>query len=191
MTAQPIELFQQWFTQAQSTEPEPERVALATVGTAKMPSVRMVLLKQVDERGFVFFTNFQSNKAKQLAQNLNAALCFYWPSQQRQVRVQGHAVEVSELEADVYFQTRSLGSQISAWASLQSQVLPDYAHLVQRVQHYTEKFADQPVPRPPYWSGFRIVPTLIEFWEAAEYRMHQRIVYQLVGQAWQKSLLYP
>lgn len=187
----PIELFQQWFAQAQLTEPEPERVALATVGAEQMPAVRMVLLKQVDERGFVFYTNLESTKAKQLAENPNAGLCFYWPTQQRQVRVQGRVAQVSDAEADSYFHTRSRGSQVSAWASLQSQPLPNYQQLEQRAEYYAEKYAGQPIPRPPYWSGFRIVPTLMEFWEAADYRRHKRILYQLAENSWQTSLVYP
>lgn len=187
----PIELFQTWFLQAKSTEQEPERMTLATVGQDGMPSIRVVLLKQVDANGFVFYTNLNSFKARQLTENPQAALCFYWPTQQRQVRVQGRVVPVSDKEADAYFLTRPRGSQIGAWASRQSQPLADYAELLHRVEEFTERFTDQAVPRPAFWSGFRLQPTRLEFWEAGDYRLHKRTVYQLSAQGWQESMLFP
>ena len=187
----PIEQFQAWYLQAKQTEVEPERMALATASKDGMPSVRMVLLKQVDERGFVFFTNLNSLKAKHLAENPQAALCFYWSNPQRQIRAQGVVERVSEQEADHYFSTRPRGSQIGTWASLQSQPLTDYQQLLQRVADYTEKFADQVIPRPAFWSGFRLKPNRIEFWEAGEHRLHTRVAYQFNDHSWQMELLFP
>lgn len=187
----PIEQFLSWFEVARQTEAEPERMTLATVGKDGMPSARMVLLKQVDTRGFVFYTNLNSHKAKQLNENPKAALCFYWPSIQRQVRVQGDVEPVSDEEADSYFHTRPRGSQIGAWASLQSQPLANEQQLKQRLDEYQQKFIGQTVPRPPFWAGFRIKPTQIEFWEAGEYRLHKRTVYQLQHTGWNCLLLFP
>lgn len=167
-------------------------MALATAGKDGMPSVRMVLLKQADEQGFVFYTNLNSLKAKQLAENPQAALCFYWSNPQRQIRVQGVVERVSEKEADHYFSSRPRGSQIGAWASLQSQPLADYQQLLQRVSDYAEKFADrEAIPRPASWSGFRVKPNRIEFWEAGEHRLHTRMVYEFNERDWQMELLFP
>ncbi|MDF2867366.1 MAG: pdxH [Gammaproteobacteria bacterium] len=187
----PMEQFHAWYSQAQQTEAEPERMSLATAGKDGMPSVRMVLLKQADEQGFVFYTNLNSVKAKQLAENPQAALCFYWLNPQRQVRVQGIVEQVNDDEADYYFQTRPRGSQIGAWASLQSQPLADYQRLQQRVAEYTERFAGHVIPRPAFWSGFRLKPSRIEFWEAGESRLHKRMVYQFSNHSWQMEWLFP
>jgi pyridoxamine 5'-phosphate oxidase len=191
MNDDPLQIFANWLSQAKQTEAEAEKMALATVGPDGMPSVRMVLLKQVDARGLVFYTNLNSHKAKQLAENPQAALCFYWPSQGRQVRVQGNVTLVSTQEADAYFQTRPRGSQIGAWISAQSAPLEDHELLQQRASAFTAEFADQTLARPEFWSGFRIKPVLIEFWQAGKDRLHQRTVYRSQHDAWHKGLLYP
>jgi len=191
MSVKPLNIFQTWFTQAQQFETEPERMTLATVGEEGMPNARTVLLKQVDERGLVFYTNLRSQKAKELSQNPQGALMFYWPNQQRQVRIQGRVERVSDEEADAYFQTRPRGSQIGAWASSQSQIMANYQQLLDNVSSYTAQFEGQMVPRPPFWSGYRVIPCKIEFWEGGEYRLHKRTQYSLEGHTWKETLLFP
>ena len=166
-------------------------MSLATVGADGRPSVRTVLLKAADDRGFVFFTNFESRKSAQIRQNPRAALAFYWPPLNEQVTVEGAIELTTEAEADAYWQTRPRESQVGAWASFQSQPLDRRATLEQRFLDFDRKFQGGPVPRPPHWSGYRVVPDRIEFWKAAPHRLHERTVYERQPAGWTKTLLYP
>lgn len=191
--AEPFSLFAAWFTDAQGAEPvDPNAMALATVDRDGQPSVRMVLLKDYDERGFVFFTNRESRKGQALAANPVAALLFYWKSLGRQVRIEGPAAYVSDRESDEYYQSRPRGSQIGAWASQQSRPLESRDTLEAQVQAAEARFANvDPLPRPPYWGGTRIVPQRIEFWQEGLYRLHSRIVYRRTANGWEKEMLSP
>jgi pyridoxamine 5'-phosphate oxidase len=171
--------------------PEPTAFALGTVDESGQPSVRIVLLKAVDERGFVFYTNYESRKGRELLTSRRAAMCFHWQLMETQVRVEGRVDRVSDEEADAYFSSRARGSQIGAWASIQSQPMNDAGDLDRRVAEMEERFRDQPVPRPPYWSGFRIVPQRIEFWKNMPSRLHVRHVYTREGDSWAVHQLYP
>jgi pyridoxamine 5'-phosphate oxidase len=190
----PILRFTQLLERARNTDlAEPTAVALATARTDGMPSVRMVLLKGVDQGGFVFYTNLESRKASDLSKNPFAALAFHWPPLEAQVRVEGRVVRVADDEADAYFSTRPRGSQIGAWSSLQSQPLSSYAELEARVVEIERRFADLPVPRPPFWSGFRLIPDRIEFWSGRVSRLHERELYtrESPSSDWSVRLLYP
>ena len=188
----PIARFRGWFADAAKAEPsDANAVALATVDAAGRPSARMVLLKDVDARGFVFYTNLESRKGRELAANPNAALCFHWKSLDRQVRVEGAVERVADGEADSYFASRDRASQIGAWASQQSRPLETRFALERRVAEFTAKFHVGTVPRPPYWSGFRLVPVEIEFWQERPFRLHDRTVYHRDGTAWSVRKLYP
>lgn len=173
---------------------EPTAMALATAGADGRPSARMVLLKGYDERGFVFYTNLESRKAQQLAENAFAALCFHWQPMEVQVRVEGAVQPVSALEADAYYASRARGSRIGAWASRQSAQLDAYATLEERVREFEEKFGEGDIPRPPFWSGYRVVPDRIELWFGRPSRLHQRELYVRVDgepPRWTRELLYP
>jgi len=188
----PIRRFHDWFAEAKNTEPDlPNAVAVATADPAGRPSVRMVLLKDVDHRGFVFYTNFESRKGRELAANNSAALLFHWKSLQRQVRVEGPAVPVSDEEADAYFATRARGAQIGAWASTQSRVMEGRLDLEKRVAKFGAQFGFGKVPRPPYWSGYRVVPETIEFWSEGTFRLHEREVFVRDGDSWRVDRLFP
>jgi pyridoxamine 5'-phosphate oxidase len=190
--AEPFALFQRWFSEATAREPEdPNAMALATVGADGQPSVRMVLLKEADERGFTFYTNYESRKGQQILGQPKAALCLHWKSLRRQVRAEGPVEQVGAEEADAYFATRARTSQIGAWASQQSRPLTERLELERRVAEFTVKFGIGAVPRPPYWSGFRVVPQRLEFWEDRPFRLHDRMVYHRDGEGWRTEKLYP
>jgi pyridoxamine 5'-phosphate oxidase len=192
-TSDPFAQFQLWFDEAKASEPnDPDAMALATVDAAGHPSVRMVLLKGVDRRGFVFYTNNESRKGAELAATRRAALCLHWKSLRRQVRIEGPVVPVSEAEADAYFLSRSRGSRLAARASAQSRPLKDRATLLTRWTEETQKFGESdPVPRPPHWSGWRVEPEAIEFWSDGEFRLHDRFVFRRTGESWSVERLYP
>lgn len=191
--ADPFALFEQWFAEAQSSEPnDPNAMALATADSRGKPSVRMVLLKGHGPDGFVFYTNEQSNKGRELAQNPSAALLFHWKTLRRQVRVEGKVERVSDEVADAYFATRSRDSQLGAWASDQSRPLGSREIFEGRYEAMKQRFEGQPIPRPPHWGGFRLVPLVFEFWQDRPHRLHERRVF--VGQndgSWTEGLLYP
>jgi pyridoxamine 5'-phosphate oxidase len=188
----PIALFQTWFREAlDSGIKEPSAMMVATVDTDNYPNARMMLLKGMDSRGFVFYTNMGSAKARALAHNPSVALCFYWLEIGKQVRVRGRANTVSDEEADAYFATRPRLSQISAWASKQSQPMRGYFELETQVAKAALRFGVREIPRPSFWSGFRVVPERIEFWRQKPFRRHRRIVYERVADGWRKHWLYP
>lgn len=189
---EPFALFSAWMAEATDSEPrDPNAMALATVGPDGMPNVRMVLLKGLDARGFVFYTNLNSQKGQELAGNPKAALVFYWKSLNRQIRVRGNVERVSDAESDAYFATRPRGAQIGAWASRQSQPLESRFALEKAVATFAAKHAIGTIPRPPHWSGFRIIPASIEFWADRPFRLHDRVVFSRQGETWVKTRLYP
>ena len=188
----PFSVFAAWLEEAEAKEiNDPNGVALATVDEDGMPSCRMVLLKGYDERGFVFYTNYESRKGRQLLANPKAALLFHWKSLRRQVRIEGPVAQVSDEEADEYFASRARQSQIGAWASDQSRPLKGRFELEKRVARYAAKHVVGKVPRPPHWSGFRLSPSLIEFWQDGAFRLHDRLEYRRDGDAWRTERLFP
>lgn len=188
----PIRRFLDWFEEAKRREPDlPNAMALATASAGGAPSVRMVLLKDVDRRGFVFYTNLESRKAGELDAAGHAALLFHWKSLRRQVRVEGRAERVGDAEADAYFATRDRGAQIGAWASEQSRVMEGRHDLEKRVAKFAARFGLGTVPRPPFWSGYRVVPERIEFWSEGRFRLHEREVFTRSGDTWRTERLYP
>ena len=191
-TRDPIEVFREWLAEAEAAEPnDPTAVALATVDGAGNPSVRMVLLKGLDERGFAFYTNFESRKGEELLAQPRAALCFHWKSLRKQVRIEGPIEIVSDAEADEYFHSRARVSQIGAAASDQSRPLDSRDTLERRVREIEAKLMGAEVPRPPNWSGFRVIPKTIEFWKDGAYRLHDRILFTRQGMDWTAERLYP
>ena len=192
-TADPFSLFDSWLGEAEASEPnDPNAMALATVDGDGLPNVRMILLKGHGPKGFVFFTNFQSAKGRELIAHPKAALVFHWKSLRRQVRVRGSVTEVTPAEADAYFSSRARGSQLGAWASQQSRPLESRAALEKAVTEWTARYPKGEVPRPPYWSGWRLNPVEIEFWHDGASRLHDRIVFRRKGDgSWEKTRLYP
>jgi pyridoxamine 5'-phosphate oxidase len=191
---EPLRLFAQWFEEAKRTEPaDPNAMALATVGLDGLPNVRMVLLKGFDARGFVFYTNEASQKGRELAANPQAATVFHWKSLQRQVRLRGPVTLVSDREADAYYESRPRLSQIGAWASKQSHPLESRLAFEKSVAYYTAKYMAGTVPRPPYWRGYCLQPSTIEFWHDRPFRLHDRIVFTRTcpDAPWTKTRLYP
>lgn len=188
----PFAQFDVWFREAIASEPSnPNAMTLATVSAAGRPSTRVVLLKEHDAQGFVFYTNFNSQKGQELLENLHASLCFYWKSLDRQVRIEGVAEPVTDVEADAYYESRPRGSRIGAWASEQSQPIASRDILEERVRELEEKYEGAEIPRPPHWSGFRVVPDRIEFWTNRDSRLHDREVFQRAGDAWSVERLQP
>ena len=188
----PFRQFDVWFKQAIDAQlPEPNTMTLATVDPRGRPSARIVLIKGVDERGFVFFTNYESRKGLELAQNPHASLLFYWIELERQVRVEGTVVKTSAAESDTYFASRPVGSRIGAWASEQSKVIESRAALEAREREFIAQYGDNP-PRPPHWGGYRLIPDAIEFWQGRPSRLHDRLLYTRSGNAdWTIARLSP
>ena len=188
---EPLAPFRRWFALAARSEPLAETMMLATATRDGVPSLRAVLVKDVDERGFAFYTNLDSRKAAELKANPRAALCFHWKSLSRQVRVEGTVAPTTAAEADAYFATRARDSRIGAWASDQSRPLKDRADLEQRFQEASRRYPEGSVPRPQNWSGFRIAPVRIEFWQERPHRLHDRVLFTRDGETWQKQRLFP
>ncbi len=192
---EPFALFAAWFADAEAKEPnDPNAMALATVDETGMPNVRMVLLKDAGPEGFVFYTNYESAKGRELLSSGKAALCFHWKSLRRQVRVRGTVQPVTEAEANAYFGTRSRGSRIGAWASQQSRPLEGRFALEAAVARYTARYVIGEIPRPAYWSGFRLSPVEMEFWHDRPFRLHDRLVFRRGGgsaEAWETTRLFP
>ncbi len=191
--ADPMAVFADWLRAAEAKEiNDANAMALATVDSEGLPNVRVVLLKGYDARGFVFYTNLQSQKGQEIAASGRAAANFHWKSLARQVRIRGNIETVSEVEADDYYHSRARQSQLGAWASAQSQPLADRATLEAAFQQFDEKYAEEAeIPRPPHWSGRRIVPASIEFWQDCAFRLHDRVVYTRASEGWTRGRLYP
>lgn len=191
-TDDPLKLFDAWFAEARASEPDvPNAMSVASVGADGRPSLRMTLLKGFDAGGFVFYTNLESQKGRELQGQPHAALCFHWKSLNRQVRVEGPVSLVTPAEADAYFASRPRGSQIGAWASDQSRPMSGKGDLIKRVATYTAKFGVGKVPRPEHWTGFRIRHERIEFWADRRFRLHDRLIYTRDGEGWRTEILYP
>ncbi len=192
--SEPFQLFADWLEEARASEPnDPTAMSVATADADGLPNVRMTLLKEFDERGFVFYTNFESQKGTEILASRKAALGFHWKSLRRQVRLRGPVEVVSDEEADAYYKSRPRDSRIGAWASQQSRPLESRFALEKAVARYAAKYAIGEIPRPPYWSGFRIKPVYVEFWKDGAFRLHDRVVFRRDSEAdaWSKTRLYP
>ncbi len=192
--AEPFALFHRWFSDAVNTEQspiEPNAMTLATVDAEGRPHCRVLLLKGLDERGFTFFTNYESAKGEQLSAKPYAAMTFFWPSLERQVRIEGRVERVTQVESDAYFQVRPLGSRISAWASPQSRVISGRAQLDELLAQTEQRFMDKALHCPEHWGGYRLLPERIEFWQGRASRLHDRLNYRLLDDAWQCQRLAP
>ncbi len=189
----PIDLFRKWFAKAKESEiNDPNALALATANNTNQPSVRMVLLKDLSDKGFVFYTNFNSKKSEDLKDNKNASMCFHWKSLRRQIRITGKVEKVTDKEADSYFNSRPYKNKIGAWASSQSKIMDNRENFLKKIKELEKKYPDQNnVPRPEYWSGWRVLPSEIEFWVDVEGRVHERLNYKYKNGKWFKELLYP
>jgi len=189
----PIELFDNWFKVAKSEEiNDPNALALATSDENNQPNVRMVLLKGLNDNGFVFYTNLTSKKGKEINNNKKASMCFHWKSIRRQVRILGKLEKVSDNEANNYFESRPYKNKIGAWASTQSKILKSRDEFLNKIKDYEKKYPNNnAVPRPEHWSGWRLVPSEIEFWLDGEGRIHERLIYKKLDNKWNKNLLYP
>ena len=189
----PLELFKLWMAEAEKKEIDnPNALSLATISTTNEPSVRVMLLKGLSEKGFVFYTNLNSPKSYDLKKNPKAAMCFHWKSLQRQIRISGIVAQVADKEADDYFNSRPYESRIGAWASDQSNVMQERTDLLKKIEIFKKKYpSEKDVPRPKHWSGWRLNPTVIEFWLRLEYRIHERLRYSKVSNGWKKEILYP
>ena len=188
---EPLAPFRRWLDEAWKGEPNAHAMTLATADPDGRPSARVVLLKGLDERGFVFYTNLESRKSTELVANPKAALCFLWKSLNRQVRVEGPVERVADDEADAYFASRPHDSQIGAWASDQSRPLENRAELERRVEAYSRRFGESTIPRPAYWSGFRVIPGRAEFWQERPFRLHDRLLFVREGEEWRRERLFP
>ena len=188
---EPLAPFQRWLDEAWRGEPNAHSMTLATATPDGRPSARMVLLKELDSRGFVFYTNLESRKSEELFANPYAALCFMWKSLNRQVRIEGPVERVDDEDAEAYFASRPRDSQLGAWASDQSRPLESRAALEQRVEEFSRRFAGDRVPRPAYWSGFRVVPQRVEFWQERPFRLHDRLLFIREGEGWRRGRLFP
>ena len=188
----PIELFEEWFDEAKKSEfNDPNAMNLATISSDGKPNSRIVLLKSYDDNGFVFYTNSKSKKGKAIKNNSSVALNFHWKTLQRQIRVEGDVSQISNSEADEYYNSRPLGSKIGAWASLQSEELDDRSTLIKRVEEFKKKFSNNDVPRPSYWNGYLVKPNLIEFWQEMSFRLHDRVEFKKEKENWVSRKLYP
>ena len=191
-SSDPIDLFDSWFSDAKRSGLFlPEAMTVASAGLDHKPSARMVLLKQADQEGFVFFTNYGSRKAGELDANPQAALLFHWPILQRQVRIEGRVLRVSEAESEAYFHSRPRGSQIGAWASRQSQLLESPSQLKSRVKDKEKEFGNEEIPYPPFWGGYRVIPDRMEFWQGRPFRLHDRLIFERDDSSWTIHRLYP
>ena len=189
----PFDLFKTWMAKAKKTEiNDPNALALATVNRKKQPSVRMVLLKGLTNKEFIFYTNLNSKKSNELKSNPKASMCFHWKSIRRQIRIEGSIAKVPSKVADKYYNSRPYGSRIGAWASIQSRPMESRSDLMNRIQEYKKKFpSHKKVPRPPYWSGFALKANEVEFWLDGHNRIHERLRYKKLGSRWVKEILYP
>lgn len=192
LASEPVEQFRRWYAEARAAGgPEPDAMALATVGADGRPSARMVLLRGFDVDGFAFYTNFESRKGRDLSANPRAALLFHWPLLDRQVRIEGAVERLTDVQSDAYFAQRPLGSRIAAWASAQSRVIENRAALEREVERRTKEFRHHEIPRPPFWGGFRVRPETVEFWQSRLHRLHDRLRYRASGKGWVIERLAP
>lgn len=192
MNDQPLIQFKQWFKEAETSGVnEPNTMTLATVDSQGQPTIRVVLLKEINEQGLIFYSNFNSRKGKELAQHPKAAINFYWQAVERQVRFDGSISKVSEGQSDAYFKTRPRGSQLGAWVSAQSETIPSRQYLEDELERCTERFANQEIPRPPHWGGYLLTPVSVEFWQGGKNRLHDRILYRSKDDQWVRSRLAP